>query len=57
MLLLIKPILFNFVTSDAVKRLTVDLLKTMVSKTDNQVDDHAVRYIEQLLFPGTMPEK
>jgi len=57
MLALLKPIIFNFVKSEAVKRLIVDLLKEMVSKTDNQVDDHAVRYVEQLLFPGSMPEK
>lgn len=57
MLAILKPIIFNFVKSEAVKRLIVDLLKEMVAKTDNQVDDHAVRYVEQLLFPGTMPEK
>lgn len=57
MLTLIKPIIFSFVQSEAVKRLIIDLLKEMVANTDNQVDDHAVRYVEQLLFPGSMPEK
>ncbi len=57
MLALLQPIIFKFVKSNAVKRFVIDCLKEMVSKTDNQVDDHAVRYIEQLLFPGSMPEK
>lgn len=55
MLILLKPIILNFAKSDAVKRFIVDCLKEMVTKTDNQVDDHAVKYIEQLLFPGSMP--
>tara|TARA_B100001939_G_C16490400_1_gene425289 strand:- start:297 stop:470 length:174 start_codon:yes stop_codon:yes gene_type:complete len=57
MLTLLKPILLSFVKSETVKRFIVDLLKVMVKRSDNQVDDHAVRYIEQLLFPGSMPEK
>lgn len=57
MLALLKPIIFNFVQSTAVKRFIIDCLKEMVTKTDNQVDDHAVRYVEQLLFPGSMPEQ
>ena len=55
MLILLKPIILNFAKSDAVKRFIVDCLKEMVAKTDNQVDDHAVKYVEQLLFPGSMP--
>lgn len=57
MIALFKPILISFVKSATVKRFIVDLLKVMVERSDNQVDDHAVRYIEQLLFPGSMPEK
>lgn len=55
MLLILKPIILKFARSEAVKRFVVDCLKEMVAKTDNQVDDHAVKYIEQLLFPGSMP--
>ncbi len=57
MLIFLKPILLTFVQSTAVKRFIVDLLKGMVAQTDNQIDDHACKYIEQLLFPGSMPEK
>lgn len=57
MIALFKPILISFVKSETVKRFIIDLLKVMVERSDNQVDDHAVRYIEQLLFPGSMPEK
>tara|TARA_Y100001963_G_C6715578_1_gene416463 strand:+ start:992 stop:1153 length:162 start_codon:yes stop_codon:yes gene_type:complete len=51
MLVLIKPILFAFVKSDSVKKLIVDLLKKLVSTTDNTIDDQAVALIEKNLFP------
>ena len=47
MLLLIKPILFAFLQSDAVKKLVVDLLTAYVEKTDNKVDDKAVALIKE----------
>tara|TARA_R100001443_G_scaffold83580_1_gene90371 strand:- start:282 stop:443 length:162 start_codon:yes stop_codon:yes gene_type:complete len=50
MIILIKPILLAFVRSNAVKKLIVDLLKKLVSTTDNKVDDKAVEFIEQQLF-------
>ena len=50
MIILIKPILLAFVKSNAVKKLIVDLLKKLVSTTDNTVDDKAVEFIEQQLF-------
>ena len=50
MIILIKPILLAFVKSDAVKKLIVDLLKKLVSTTDNTVDDKAVEFIEKQLF-------
>ena len=42
MITLIKPILFTFINSVAVKKLIVDLLSKLAEKTDNDVDDTAV---------------
>jgi len=53
MILLIKPILIKFATSTSVKRLLIDVLKKLVSTTDNTLDDKAVEIIEKQLFPGT----
>ena len=53
MIFLLKPILLAFAKSDSVKRLLVDILKKLVSTTDNTVDDKAVEFIEQQLFPKT----
>ena len=50
MILLLKPILLKFATSDSVKKLLIDILKKLVSTTDNTVDDKAVELIEQQLF-------
>ena len=42
MITLIKPILFAFIKSVAVKRLIIDLLTKLVKETDNDLDDTAV---------------
>ena len=42
MIALIKPILFAFFKSDAVKKLLVDLLEKLAQETDNDLDDTAV---------------
>ena len=42
MIALIRPIVFAFLTSDAVKNLVVDLLAAYAERTDNKVDDYAV---------------
>jgi|TARA_B100002051_G_C16214300_1_gene382626 hypothetical protein len=42
MIALIKPILFAFFKSDAVKKLLVDLLDKLAKETDNDLDDTAV---------------
>jgi hypothetical protein len=42
MITLIKPILFAFFKSDAVKKLIIDLLTKLVKETDNDLDDTAV---------------
>ncbi|MEK9824580.1 MAG: hypothetical protein VW840_20655 [Gammaproteobacteria bacterium] len=57
MLFLIKPILFRFMQSEAVKNLVIDLLRAYVQKTDNTVDDKVVDFVEQNLFPTRRVEK
>ena len=52
MIVLIKPILFAFIKSTAVKQLIVDLLEGLVSSTENTLDDTAVEIIKKHLFPG-----
>lgn len=42
MIALIKPILFAFIKSDAVKKLIIDLLSKLAQETDNDLDDTAV---------------
>ena len=42
MITLVKPILFAFFKSDAVKKLIIDLLEKLVKETDNDLDDTAV---------------
>ena len=50
MITLIKPIIFAFLTSDAVKKLVVELLEAYAKRSDNKVDDYAVNLIRQELF-------
>lgn len=50
MITLIKPIIFAFLTSDAVKTLVVELLEAYSKRTDNKVDDYAVNLIRRELF-------
>ena len=50
MITLIRPIIFAFLTSDAVKQLVVDLLAAYAERTDNKVDDYAVNLIKKELF-------
>ena len=52
MIVIIKPVLFAFIKSTAVKQLIVDLLEGLVSSTENTLDDKAVAVIKQALFPG-----
>ena len=52
MLKLLKPILLKFFSSKAVKQLIVDLLRSICKQSSNNLDDHAVDYLESQLFPG-----
>ena len=42
----LKPILLAFVTSPAVKRLVIDLLRALASLSETKLDDSAVDLIE-----------
>ena len=50
MIVLIKPILFAFLKSDSVKNLVIDLLEAYVSRTDNKLDDQALKIVKEKLF-------
>ena len=50
MITLIKPLLIAFVQTDAVKNLIVDLLAVAAARTDNKVDDQAVKLIKEKLL-------
>jgi len=47
----LKPILLTFLTTTAVKRLIVDLLRVICKQTTNTLDDRAVELLEKQLFP------
>ena len=51
MIALIRPVLMSFLGSDKVKRLIVDMLRKLAEQSDNTVDDAAVNFIENGLFP------
>ena len=51
MLKILRPILTTFFTTTAVKRLVVDLLRTICKQTTNTLDDRAVDILEKQLFP------
>jgi hypothetical protein len=57
MVVLLRPILFAFIKSDAVKRLLIDCLKKVSEQTTNSVDDKVVAFVEANLFPTTRVEK
>ena len=51
MITLIRPILFSFLKSEKVKLLIVDMLSKLAKSTDNDIDDKAVEFIKNGLFP------
>ena len=52
MITIIRPVLFSFLNSDKVKMLVVDLLTKLAESTDNEIDDKAVEFIRNGLFPA-----
>ena len=57
MIALIRPLLFKFVNTPQVKQLIIDLLTKLADSTDNTVDDKAVVFIKNGLFPGAKQSK
>ena len=57
MLLLLKPLVMTMWRSKAFKELIVAMLERVVTKTDNDLDDLAVKHLKDLLFPETRIEK
>jgi len=53
MFLLLKPILFRFLNSRGAKEFLVESLRTLSKRTDNELDDVAVAYIERLLLQNS----
>ena len=51
MIKILRPILFAFLTSKAVKQLVIDLLSAYAKETDNTIDDTAVQLIRSNLLP------
>jgi|MDSZ01.3.fsa_nt_gb hypothetical protein len=52
MITLIRPLLFSFLQSDKVKTLIVDMLAKLAETTDNDIDDKAVEFVRNGLFPA-----
>jgi|TARA_X000001382_G_scaffold130829_1_gene127150 hypothetical protein len=52
MLKLLKPILLGLFSEKIIKQLIIDILRLLVKKTSNDLDDRAVDFLEQQLFPG-----
>lgn len=51
-----KNVVMKAVESDQVKYLVVEILKRIVSKTDNDLDDLVVAQLEVALFPTKKEE-
>ena len=51
-MIIIKPILMTFLSTNAVKNLIVQLLEAYAKSTDNTIDDKAVEIVKRNLFPG-----
>ena len=47
MISILRPIIFAFLASDAVKKLVVDLLVAYAKETDNTIDDIAVEMVKK----------
>lgn len=48
---ILKNILLKLLSSNAAKQLIIELLREICKKTNNNLDDRAVDYLEQQLFP------
>jgi hypothetical protein len=51
MIRILKPILMTFVKTNGIKKLIIDLLKSLAKTTDNTIDDQIVDYVSVHLWP------
>ncbi len=57
MLVVLKPFIMMMWRSKAFKELIVAMLERVVKRTDNDLDDLAVKHLKDLLFPEKRIEK
>ena len=57
MLLVLKPLIMTMWRSHAFKELIVAMLEKIVTRTDNDLDDLAVKHLKDLLLPETRIDK
>tara|TARA_Y100000004_G_scaffold166828_1_gene198898 strand:- start:66 stop:239 length:174 start_codon:yes stop_codon:yes gene_type:complete len=57
MLLVLKPLVMTMWRSHAFKELIVAMLEKIVTRTDNDLDDLAVKHLKDLLLPETRIDK
>ena len=53
MLLILKPVLMTAWKSRAFKELIVAMLEKIVVRTDNDLDDLAIKHVREMLLPDT----
>jgi len=57
MLLIIKPLVMTMWRSKSFKELIVAMLERVVERTDNDLDDLAVKHLKDMLFPENRIDK
>ena len=57
MLLVLKPLVMTMWRSRAFKELIIAMLERIVTRTDNDLNDLAVKHLKDLLLPDTRIEK
>ena len=57
MLLILKPLVMTMAQSKAFKELIIAMLERVVTRTDNDLDDLALKHLKVLLFPETRIDK
>ena len=57
MLLVLIPLVMTMWRSRAFKELIVAMLEKIVTRTDNELDDLAVKHLKDLMLPDTRVEK
>jgi hypothetical protein len=57
MLLVMKPLIMTMWRSKAFKELIIAMLERIVTRTDNDLDDLAVKHLKDLLLPEQRIDK